>query len=118
MDFNTLLTDVLNFLRAGFNDVNSQILGIIIALVAAYAMSGWRRLWIVTLGAMVAHLVIRDILLPLIQHQTFHLPTNLMDKSYWIGDGGALNLYAGYFIVIAVFYFLKKHLLSRVATAH
>ena len=118
MDFSSLLNDILNFLRAGFADVNSQILGIIIALVAAYAMSAWGRLWIVALGPMFAHLAIRDLILPLIQNQGFHLPTNLMDKSYWIGDGGALNLLAGYVIVIAVFYFLKKHLLGRVAHAH
>jgi uncharacterized protein (DUF58 family) len=118
-DFGNILTQIFDFLKAGFMDVNSgPILGIIIALIAAYIMSSWGRWLFVAFGAMVAHLVIRDLLLPIIQGQKFQLPTNLMDQSYWIGDGGALNLWAGYLIVIGILFFIKRHLLSRVAHAH
>jgi hypothetical protein len=117
-DFSSMLNQVVDFLKGGFADVNSQILGIIIALVAAYIMSGWRRWIFVAFGAAVAHLVIRDLLLPIIQGQKFQLPPNLMEQSYWIGDGGALNLFVGYLIVVGIFFFIKKHLLGRVAHAH
>jgi hypothetical protein len=117
-DFASLLNQILDFLKGGFSDVNSQILGIIIALVAAYIMSSWRRWLPIAFGAMLAHLVIRDLVLPLIQGQKFQLPPNLMEKSYWIGDGGALNLLAGYLVVIAVFFLIKKYILGRVAHAH
>jgi hypothetical protein len=117
-DFASLLNSILDFLKAGFSDVNGQVLGIIIALVAAYIMSAWGRWLFVAIGATLAHLVIRDIVLPLIQGQKFQLPTNLMDQSYWIGDGGALNLLAGYLVVIGVFFVIKKYILGRVAHAH
>ena len=115
-DFNSILQQVLDFLRQGFSDVNNQILGIIIALVAAYMLGSWRRLWALALGATVAHVVIAQILLPLIQGAGFHLPPNLMEKSFWLGVAA---LYVGYFVVVAVFFFLKKTLLKGgAATAH
>ena len=115
-DFSSILNQVLDFLRQGFNDVNNQIIGIVIAVIAAFMLSSWRRLWALALGATVAHVVISNLLLPLIQGAGFHLPPNLMEKSFWIGVAA---LYVGYFIVIAVFFFLKKTLLKGgAATAH
>jgi hypothetical protein len=38
------LNEILDFFRQGFENVNA-ILGLIIAFVAAYQLSGWKKLW-------------------------------------------------------------------------
>jgi hypothetical protein len=103
-----------NGLRDGFAHVNGA-LGIIIALVAAYMLHSWRRLWAVALGATLVHLI-AEIMIPVLANQTrFALPDDLLQMSYW---RTATALYLGYLLVIAVFFVIKKSLLPRAAPAH
>ena len=95
--------------REGFAHVNA-VLGIIIALVAAFIMPAWRRIWAITLGATLVHLI-AEVMLPVIaNHERFQLPRNLLETSYW---QDAFALYLGYLVVIAVFFFIKSVILPR-----
>lgn len=103
-----------NGLRDGFSHVNGA-LGIIIALVAAYMLHSWKRLWAIALGATVVHLI-SEIMIPVLANQArFGLPADLLELSYW---RTAAALYLGYLIVIAVFFFIKKNVLPKAAPAH
>lgn len=117
-DFSYYLHEVLNFFDRGITDGFAHVngaLGIIIALVAAYMLHSWKRLWALALGATVVHLV-AEIMIPVLANQgRFALPPDLLHKSYWMT---AIALYLGYFLVIAVFFFLKKNVLPKAASAH
>lgn len=100
-------------LREGFAHVNAA-LGLIIALVAAYMMPAWKRIWATALGATIIHLL-AEVMIPVLANQTrFALPSNLLEWSYW---RTAIALYLGYLVVIAVFFFVKRNVLPRGATA-
>jgi dolichol kinase len=110
-DFPYYLNEIIDFLRDGFRDgfahVNA-ILGLIIALIAAYLLPSFRRLWAVALGATIIHLI-AEVMLPVLDNrESFHLPPDLLQLSYW---RTAIALYLGYLVVIAIFYFIKKRVL-------
>jgi hypothetical protein len=112
-EFQYYLNEIIDFLRTGFRDgfahVNA-VLGLIIALIAAYMLSSWKRLWAVALGATLVHLV-AEVMLPVLDNrEPFHLPPNLVDISYW---RDAIALYLGYLIVIAVFFIIKTRVLPK-----
>lgn len=117
-DFQYYLNEIIDFLRTGFRDgfahVNA-ILGLIIALVAAYLLPSWKRLWAVALGATVVHLIAEVMLPVLADRQTFRLPPDLVEMSYW---RDAIALYLGYLVVIAVFFFIKKRILPSGGGGH
>jgi len=93
----------------------NDALGLIIALVAAYVLSSWKRLWAVALGATLAHLV-AEVMIPVLANQSrFALPANMTELSYW---KTALALYLGYLLVIAIFYIIKTKVLPSGAHAH
>ncbi len=101
------IDQVVAFFREGFYSVNA-IQGLIIALVAAFIMPGWSRLWAVVLGATVVHLI-ANVLIPVVAGQAaFKLPP-LVEVGYW---RDALVLFVGYLVVISVFYFLRRSLLK------
>jgi len=110
-DFSYYLHVVIDFFRDGFHEgfarVNA-VLGIIIALVAAYMMPAWKRLWAIALGATLIHLIAEVMLPVLANHESFRLPPDLMELSYW---RTALAIYLGYLIVIAIFFFIKRQVL-------
>ena len=119
-DFGTMLQHILDFVQRGFTDVNNgPILGVIIALVAAFMMHAWGRLWAVALGALVAFEVIGRWILPFINNggklPTPLLPANTMTSDFLIG---LLALYVGFFVVIGILFFIKKQFFGRVAGAH
>jgi len=96
-------------LREGFSRVNA-VLGLVIALIAAFMMPAWNRVWAITLGATVAALIALWAL-PIVQdHAPFRLPSNLIEVSYW---REALALYFGFLVVIAVFFFLKTAVMPK-----
>lgn len=95
--------------REGFAHVNA-VLGIIIALIATYMMSEWKRIWAITLGATIVHLISEVMLPVLADHESFRLPPNLLELSYW---RTAIALYLGYLVIIAVFFFVKKQILPK-----
>ncbi len=117
-DFPYYLHEVTDFfqngLRDGFANVNGA-LGIIIALVAAYMLHSWKRLWALALGATLVHLI-AEIMIPVLANKArFALPSDLLQMSYW---RTAAALYLGYLLVIAVFFFIKKNVLPKAAPAH
>ncbi|MGD0867612.1 MAG: hypothetical protein ABSA49_18880 [Rhizomicrobium sp.] len=117
-DFQFYLNEIIDFLRTGFRDgfahVNA-ILGIIIALVATYLLSSWRRLLPVALGATIIHLI-AEVMLPVLDNrEQFHLPPDLLQVSYW---RDAFALFLGYVIVIAIFFFIKIRVLPGGSRGH
>jgi len=119
-DFSNLLNQILDFLQRGFSQVNGgPILGVIIAIVAVFLLQSWGRLWIMALGALLAFLVIGRWVLPFINNGGTLpkplLPPDMMTGNYWVGLAA---MYVGFFVVIGVLYFIKKHLFRNVAHAH
>ena len=94
---------LLDFLRDGFGQVNVAE-GLIIALIAALLMPSWRRwlptAFLATVATMALHIVI-----PALSDQAqFHLPA-MMEPAFW---RFAVSLFVGYFIVIGIFFAVKR----------
>jgi len=107
------LNEALDFFRTGFQHVNA-ILGLIIALFAAFRLADWKGLWEVALAATLVHIV-AVVLVPVIDHNApFQLPP-LVTLGFW---RDAAALYVGYLIVIAVFFFLRTRLLKGGGGGH
>jgi hypothetical protein len=98
---------IWEYFRVGFHDVNA-ILGLLIAIVAAYFLSKWSRVFVIAIGAVLAY-VVATVMIPVIANNAqFKLPP-LVEGEYW---RGLVALYAGFLIVITVFYVVKKTLLK------
>jgi hypothetical protein len=97
-----ILNQVIGFFQTGFYGVNVAQ-GLIIAAIAAYLMNDWRRVLVVALGCVFAHLLV-DLMLPVFRGGSFRLPP-LVETGFWINF---LRLYAGYLIVVNVFYAVKR----------
>ena len=101
-----VLSAVLSYFQAGFYRVNG-VQGLLIAAVFAYMMPRWGRLLVTALGAVVAHAVL-DVMVPVLARSAaFQLPplVEIEDWKY------LLSIYAGYLIVISVFFLVKSLLL-------
>lgn len=108
-----VLNEVLSIFRTGFNQVNVFI-GIIIALVAAFQLSRWRKLWETALACLLIHIVAL-VLAPVIDHGAQpHLPP--LFENYFLRN--LLALYVGYVVLIALFFFLRTRLLKPAAAHH
>jgi hypothetical protein len=95
------------YFRVGFHDVNA-ILGLLIAIVAAYFLSRYSRIFIVALGAVVFY-VIAQVMLPVLANNApFKLPP-IVEGDYW---QKLVAIYAGFLIVITVFYVVKRMVLK------
>lgn len=98
---------ILDFFRQGFAQVNA-VLGLLIAIYFAYRMPEWKRLWAISLGAVLTH-VIASVLIPVIDHgASFRLPP-LLEQGFL---QNVVALYLGYLIVIAAFFFVKTNVLA------
>lgn len=114
------LHEIVDFFRDGLHEGFAHInaaLGLIIALIAAFMLGSWNKIWQMALGATLVHLVAEIMIPVLANHSRFALPANLLDLSYW---RTAAALYLGYLVVIAIFFFLKSSMLphGRTAKAH
>jgi hypothetical protein len=108
-----VLDDILMVFRTGFNQVNVFI-GLIIALIAAFQLAGWKKIWEVALAAVLIHLIAL-IIAPVIDHGAQpHLPP--LFENYFLRN--LLALYVGYVILIALFYFLRTRLMKPAAAHH
>ncbi|MDE2183812.1 MAG: hypothetical protein KGJ78_12410 [Alphaproteobacteria bacterium] len=107
------LNELLMFFREGFSHVNA-ILGLIIALFAAFQMSNWKKIWEVALAATLVHIVAL-VLIPVIDHNAALRLPPLMDYEFW---RDTVAVYVGYIIIIAVFFFMRSKLLKGGASAH
>ena len=107
------LDEAMVFLRGGFNQVNA-ILGLLIALFAAFQLTGWRKLWEIALVAVLIH-VVALMLAPVIDHgAAIRLPP-ILDTG-WLRNLAAI--YVGYIILIALFFFMRSKLMKPAAAAH
>jgi hypothetical protein len=98
---------IWEYFRTGFHDVNA-ILGLLIAIGAAYFLSKYSRIFIVALGAVVFY-VIAQVMIPVIANNAaFRLPP-IVEGEYW---QRLVALYAGFIIVITVFYIVKRTMLK------
>ena len=103
-----ILNDVLDFMRAGFNQINA-VQGLLIALVAAFVLPDLKRLPVIVLGATVIHLAV-DVLIPVIANgAALRLPP-LLEGAYW---RYAAVVLVGYLVVISIFAILKRLVLKR-----
>jgi len=107
-DVDTLINQIGDFLNGifglasvGFDGVN-QVMGLIIAVIAALMMAGWRALGSTALGATLTHLIVLAVL-PVLNGGDFALP-DVLSVGFWMR---ALALFLGYAIVIAIFFFIK-----------
>ena len=95
------LTGLFNLAQGGFDGVN-QVMGLLIAVIAALIMPGWSRLWATALGAAFIHILI-GVVRPMLDGGALVLPA-LLSLDFWMT---VLALFLGYAIVIAVFFFIR-----------
>lgn len=101
-----VLNTILGFAREGYGEVNA-ILGILIALVASFLLPDYRRILVFVVGATVVHLLAETLLPVVANGAAFRLPP-ILEIGFW---RNGLVLLIGYFIVISIFYGLRKLLL-------
>ena len=103
-----IVYDVLDFFRAGFDQVNA-VQGLIIALVASLLLRQWSRLPLFALASAVIHVGV-DIMLPVLASgASFSLP-DILHLYFW---RYLATLVAGYLVVIAVLVLIWKLVLKR-----
>jgi hypothetical protein len=96
-----LLTGLFALANVGFDGVN-QVVGLVIAVLAALMMVAWRSLWATAAGATLVHILV-EALRPALDGGDFLLP-DVLSVGFWVT---AFALFLGYSIVIAVMFFLK-----------
>lgn len=96
------ISAVNEYMQTGFYKVNA-VQGLLIAIVAAYLLPAWGRIFVFALGAVLVHVVL-DVMIPVLgRNAPFRLPP-LVDVEYW---RYVLALYIGFLIIIPVFYLVK-----------
>ena len=95
-----------NLMRLGFHDINAQFLGLLVAMVAAYFMSKWTNVFVAALGAVVVFIIAQIMIGVLGRNEQFALPPWIVDE-----PSRFLGIYAGFLLVITIFFILKKMLL-------
>ena len=103
-----LVNAVLDFFRAGFDQVNA-VQGLIIALVAALVLPDWRRLPLFSIAAAMVHILV-DTLLPVLANGAGLALPDILHLSFW---RYAASLIAGYLVVIAVLFVLRRLIVRR-----
>ena len=98
----TFLSALFGLAQGGFDGVN-QVMGLLIAVIAALLMPAWSRLWATALGAALVHVAV-GVIRPMLDGGALVLP-DLLSLTFWMG---VLALFLGYAIVIAVFFLIKS----------
>ena len=96
------LGGIFGLAQGGFDGVN-QVMGLLIAVIAALLMPAWSRLWATALGAALVHVAV-GVIRPMLDGGALVLP-DLLSLTFWMG---VLALFLGYAIVIAVFFLIKS----------
>lgn len=107
-----LFQSVVALADTGFDGVN-QVVGLVIAALAALMMTSWRGLWATALGAVVVHILI-GMVKPMLDGGSLLLP-DILTAGFWIAG---FALFLGYAIVIAIFYFIKSLLTGSLFRRH
>ena len=98
---------IWEYFRVGFHDVNA-VLGLLIAIGAAYFLSKYSRIFVVALSAVVFY-VIAQVMIPVVANNAaFQLPP-IVEQSYW---QRLIAIYAGFLIIITIFYVVKRTVLK------
>jgi hypothetical protein len=108
----SFLNPVLDYLQMGFNQVNAAQ-GLAIALLAAILMRRWFQLPMVALLATIGHAVI-DTAIPIVAGRSALKLPPLVEPAYW---QYLAALFAGYLIIVALFYLAKRGLMGLVKRA-
>lgn len=103
----TLLSGIFSLAQGGFDRVN-QVLGLVIALVAAILLKSWKRLFPLAAFSAAVHILIQTVR-PVLDGGQVTLPP-LVTLEFWLS---VFALFLGYAIVIAVFYFVKRYILRQ-----
>jgi len=96
------LSGIFGLAQGGFDGVN-QVMGLLIAVIAALLMPAWSRLWASALGAALVHIAV-GVIRPMLDGGAMVLP-DLLSMGFWMT---VLALFLGYAIVIAVFFLIKS----------
>jgi len=96
-----LLQGLFALTQSGFDTVN-QVVGLVIALIAAFMMPAWRSLFSTALGATLVYILV-GLLRPMLDGGAFALP-DLMSMAFWMT---VLALFLAFSVIVAVFFFLK-----------
>lgn len=105
---NTIFHTVLQYAQTGFEQVNA-VLGLIIAIVAAFILPKYSRILVFSIGAVLVHEVVMT-LMPVINGSgALRLP-EVLQGYFW---NQVLFLFIGYLIIITIFYVLRRALLKR-----
>ena len=107
-----LISGLFSLTQSGFDGVN-QVVGLLIAVIAALVMPAWSRLWATALGAALMHHII-DAVRPMLDGGQFALPP-ILTLGFWILT---LALFLGYAVVIAVFFLIKTVLTGGLHRRH
>jgi hypothetical protein len=107
-----LIQGLLALADTGFDGVN-QVVGLVIAAIAALVMTHWRGLWATALGAALVHILI-GMLKPMLDGGSLVLP-DILSAGFWIAG---FALFLGYAIVIAIFFFIKSLLTGSLFRSH
>ena len=105
------LQDAYNFIHHSFENVNSQVALLLVALIVALVMKSWKQLWAMAFVALLLDILVM-VFMPLISRGQFHLPDFLALQTLL----GLVELYVGLVVVIAIF-FLIKTLFMKTAKA-
>ncbi|MBX7248461.1 MAG: hypothetical protein K1X35_05340 [Caulobacteraceae bacterium] len=101
-----LFNSILAFVQAGFNDMRTNVMAVVIAfIVAFFVMKKWGQLILMTVGATVVHLLLVAFAKPLMDGKAPVIPP-LMDPEYWKVAAG---LAVGYLIALIFLFFLKNN---------
>ena len=103
-----ILQTIWSYFQVGFYHVNT-VQGLLIAAVVAYMMGNWRQLLPSTFLAVLAHAILNIMIPVLASGAAVKLPP-LVELSYW---KSMVALFAGYLIVVSVFFIVKTILLRR-----
>ena len=103
----SILHIVLGYFQAGFYHVNG-VQGLLIAGVLAYSMPTWQRLPSTAVVAVIAQVILGVMLPVLANGSALKLPP-LVEVGYW---KYLAELFAGYLLVVALFFFVKSLVLG------
>src|SRR5262249_28590527 len=103
--------DAWHFVHMGFLGTSNSVLGLFIAIIAAFLLSSYklRPVFGVVLGATLVHLVAQAVIPAVSAHGGKIAVPDVMANGYW---RIVLGLFVGYFVLISVLFLVKKLVLK------
>ena len=108
-----ILFTIISYFQEGFYHVNG-VQGLLIAAVLAYMMPSWRRLPMTALLAVAAHVALSVMIPVLARGAAFKLPP-LVELDYL---KFLAALFAGYLVVVSIFFLVKTAVLGGGSQSH